>query len=161
MTDDYQLRSWCDPYGHRQVAGLVGQLYFPTDIAVLDSQDLAELSKLQRPFSVLLIGRRVHFWCVGHADHRFRWNHNKELAGRRANSVKEILDQLFRDMRFYSGAALTSRGEMEANFPAPSSQQMASDRRVDLFSSTLPNRPPIELPMLQIVGRFPPENRDS
>lgn len=153
---DLQLPSWCDPFGSRRVEGLVGQIYFPTDGSELDGQDRAELAKLRSEFSTILLGRRVHFWCVGHADERARMTYNRDLAQRRADVVKRHLDSFFHGARNYSAAGSYSRGELEAHFPVPSQQQMASDRRVDVFTSLLRQRPPLQLDLISILGRRPP-----
>lgn len=156
MTD--QLNSWCNPHGHIVVEGLVGQICFPTDIDSLDEQDRHELSRLRPEFSALLLGHRVHFWCVGRADHRAGMVHNRELGLRRAIAVKRHLDAMFRGARFYSAAEVSTRGELDAAFPFPTQKQLALDRRVDVFVNILRRLTPrsLQLNMIQIVGRIPP-----
>lgn len=157
MSYGYQLESWCNPYGHSDMVGLLGQIQFATDEDQLDQQDLSELSRLSGPFSIVLLGRRVHMWCVGHADHRARTEYNQNLGLRRAQSVQQALLRMFGHNRFFSVAPVESRGENQAHWPTPNREQMAEDRRVDVFTSTIPNRPPLRLPMEQIFGRLPPE----
>ena len=155
VTD--QLNSWCNPHGHIVVEGLVGQICFPTDIDSLDQQDRHELSRLRPEFSALLLGHRVHFWCVGRADHRAGIAHNRELGLRRAVAVKRHLDTMFRGARFYSAAEVSTRGELDAAFPLPTQKQLALDRRVDVFVNILRRLPrSVRLNMIQIVGRIPP-----
>ena len=154
----YQLNSWCNPHGHIAVEGLVAQICFPTDIDSLDQQDRHELSRLHPEFGVLLLGHRVHFWCVGRADHRAGGAHNRDLGLRRAVSVKRHLDTMFRGARFYSAAEVSTRGELDAAFPFPTHKQLALDRRVDVFVNILRRLPrSLRLNMIQIVGRIPPE----
>lgn len=156
MTD--QLNSWCNPHGHAVVTGLVGQICFPTDVDTLDGQDRHELSRLQSEFSALLLGHRVHFWCVGRADHRGGTAHNRDLGLRRAVAVKRHLDAMFRGARFYSAAEVETRGELDAAFPLPVDKQLALDRRVDVFANLLRRLPRVvRLDMVPILGRIPPE----
>src|SRR5262245_37718160 len=158
MCDPYQLSSWCDAYGRPPNTSLVGQIYFATDTAYLDSQDVAELNKLRSPFSLHLLGRRGHFQCVGHTDHRGGSVYNEDLGRRRAAAVKRKLDALFGHLPLYSSAPAVSRGELEAQWPLPSREQMAADRRVDVVASRNPNRTN-NLAPFAIAGRLPPEIR--
>ena len=159
MSDPYQGDSWCDPNGSRKVRGLVARILFPTDGATLDRTDIAALRRLRGPYQILMLGHRIHFWCVGHADMRASDRHNLELGESRANAVRRQLDEIFGRNRFYSGSAIESQGRRQAHTGAPSREQMAGDRRVDIFTCRLPRRPPIKLPMEQILGRLPPRIR--
>ncbi len=146
-----QATSWAEPKGNPDTPGLIAQVYFPFDSAALDAQDRAELRKLHH-YSMLLMGcRRIHFRCVAHTDHRGDLGYNHNLASRRARAVCEILDQMLGTSTYYSSSA-TSRGAEESQWPLPSQQQMASDRRVDVFSSRLPSRV-IRLREIGVQGR--------
>ncbi len=156
MSEPDQRPTWCIPYGSRRVEGLIAQVHFATDGGQLDQQDTAELGKLVSPYSVLLLGCRVHFWCIGHTDHRGDLDYNHGLGRQRADAVRMKLDAMFGNAMLYSAASIVSLGEVDAHWPLPSNEQMAADRRVDVWSNRVPNRPPLRLPMQQIVGRLPP-----
>lgn len=156
MGDPFQGDSWCDPNGSREVRGLVARILFPTDGATLDKKDIAVLRRLRGPYQIMMLGHRIHFWCVGHADFRAGDRHNLELGQSRAIAVRRQLDEIFGLNRFYSGSAIESRGRQHAHRESPTREQMAQDRQVEIYASRLPRRPPTDLPMERIIGRRPP-----
>jgi len=76
---------------------------------------------------------------------------------RRAVHTQNHIDGIFSSHWMYSSATTRSEGELQAHFGAASDDEMASDRRVDIFVNRLSNRPPLRLPMQHIAGRLPPE----
>lgn len=154
-NNNLQLQSRCNPYGITPNTGLIGQIYFVTDSDTLDARDQTTMNTL-RPFSMFFLGgQRIHMWCKGYADHRWRVTYNQDLGQRRANTVQQHLNRMFRNAYFTSSAI--SLGEDLAYAPQPSETEMASDRRVDIFVNRIPDRPPIRLPNQHIFGRIPPE----
>ena len=87
---DVQGQSWVhvgSPFG------IIGQIYFPTDVDTLDDTDMALLEQIVLAYPPVINVRRVHFELYGHADHRFTKEHNQKLSERRAARVKDFLTE--------------------------------------------------------------------
>ena len=76
--------------------GVIGQIYFPTDVAALDFADMAELEKIVQAYPAPLNVRPVHFEFFGFADYRSTKEYNFVLWQRRAQVVRDfIVEQMF------------------------------------------------------------------
>jgi len=93
-----QDKSWADPYRakqvERQINGvkrqvyLVGEIYFPTDVHTLDSDDASKLDILVEGYETLLEEiDKLELFFVGHADFRYKIKYNLKLSEKRANEV--------------------------------------------------------------------------
>jgi hypothetical protein len=149
-----QANSWFFQYASRfhmngvpEVPGLVAQIYFPTDGAMLDEDDRAVLDTLIDSYKYRLMGDQVRLRFVGHADPRGTEAYNQGLGHLRAQSVKEYVDRRLHGYRQY-GSSWDSRGKTEPT------GDWAEDRRVDVFSSYVPPPPPIVFPDELVVGKY-------
>lgn len=142
----------------------VAKIYFPTNNSALDQQDKTELNRLCQIFNVVLPQKKVPqlLVAVGNADHRGNKSYNLRLSKQRAMRVAEYIQ------RMSPGAYVLWRalGEINANqsdffglglgyvldlsAPNVSKQQLADERRVDVFYGQLP---PIRI---GIGGKLPP-----
>lgn len=137
---DHQHRSWFDPRGYhagkplKYPSGwLVAQIYFPTNVSLLDDQDKKTLDALFSAYSIgLLASRPVVFRYFGNADYRASERYNHRLGKARAQAVKQYLDQRFSTFSSYLSVA-KSRGERFATH-SRDVDVLASDRRVDVFA---------------------------
>lgn len=119
---------------------LVAQIYFPTDRSNLDSQDKDELDKLAAYYAIVMrANAMVDMTFEGHADYRHTEKHNRQLSLERAYSVKSYIDAQFGGPTKYSSKA-KGLGESE------SGDDLAQDRRVDVFVSVKANPTPIPVP---------------
>jgi hypothetical protein len=154
----HQLRSWVNLRGHPRARALIAQIFFPFDSARLDGDDRAKLHEITRAYRIWLLGRRIHMAVVGHADFRGQAAYNVGLGQRRANAVSVVLDGALLFSPHYTSAAMVSAGEEEAAQPSqgrvPTEHQTALDRRVDIFSNYVDQRP-VQLPEIRIVGQVP------
>lgn len=86
-----QDKSWADPYRaeqvERQINGvkwqvyLVGEIYFPTDVHTLDSDDTLKLDILVEGYETLLEEiDKLELFFVGHADFRYKIKYNLKLS---------------------------------------------------------------------------------
>jgi hypothetical protein len=144
-SDQYSSRFY--EYGIPNVPGLVAQIHFPTDKAILDEGDKGVLDSLIDIYQYRLIGDSIRLRIIGYADPRGTNAYNHKLAYRRALAVKEYLDGKLKRYKNY-GASIESRGELHP------SGNLASDRRVDILSSFIPKKPRIVLPEETIVGEY-------
>ena len=145
-----QAESWTTPYGHPQQKGLVGQIYFPFDDDNLDPNDKEVLDSLLEHYIITLLGTPVRLSFEGHCDFRGSVDYNRRLAMRRANAVQAYFDKTLKTSFQYFSSSAVSFGERYAG-----NKDMHLDRRVDIISSFVPKRPPIELPELHIRGKVP------
>lgn len=142
----------------------VARIYFPTNRSDLDQQDITELNRLCQIFNTVLPLKKQPqlFLAVGNADHRGNKSYNLSLSKQRAIRVAEYIQ------RMSPGAYVLWRalGEINAsqfdffdlglgyaldlNAPNVSKQQLAEERRVDVFYGQLP---PIRI---GIGGTLPP-----
>jgi hypothetical protein len=149
-----QETSWTNIHGTEQYPGLVGQVFFATDSDTLDSQDRNILRQLVRAYGPHLLGRRVELMCIGNADRRGGRRYNLQLGQRRAEAVQRYFNQQLGDRPLFSCHRALSHGERNAAQNAPSAARMAEDRRVDIFSSFIPERR-IVLPPIRITAAPP------
>lgn len=154
--DPKQLQSWFDRFGSREFPGLVAQVFFPTAHASLDAQDRSVLDELVRHYEQVIDHSSVWLRFEGHADPRGTDESNLDLGLRRARAVGEFVDfRLFQKVNrpslrrmSYTSKSLTfgERGAL--------GRPLAGDRRVDVFSSYVSKRPPIQLEGSTITGDY-------
>lgn len=145
-----QATSWVSLYGHRQQKELVGQIYFPFDGDELDKDDIEKLDSLVDKYIIALLGTRIRLRFEGHCDFRGDARYNRGLALRRAKAVQANFDRKLRSSFKYFSSSVISFGERFAG-----RKDIDFDRRVDIISSFVPRRPPIELPEVHIHGKIP------
>ena len=139
--------------------GIIGQVFFPTDVHQLDDTDMAVLERIVLAYPPLFNVRRVNFEFHGHADHRHTIDHNFKLsAGRRAERVRDFLiEQLFPSPPPHSNFATTVRVYVEhpeSQFLPADSEVLAGFRRTDIFAPPVKRSP-------QPPVNVPPPNRGS
>ncbi len=138
----YQLDSWYDARGRnrrpsgpiRQVKGLVGQVYFPTNKHVLDRKDGSVLDRLVRDVARTSRRERVELVMEGHADHRGASANNERLARKRANAVALYVIKRV-PAKYFNTYSVFSLGERRARPNVSGDQRTAFDRRVDIWNS--------------------------
>lgn len=154
MTQD---TSWTDIRGVPEYPGLVAQVFFATDSGTLDTQDTTVLGRLAQEYRIPLLGHRIELTCVGNADWRGGTGYNLALAQRRAEAVQRFMLERLGSSDLFSCQRALSHGERNAAQDSPSEARMAEDRRVDVFSSFIPERR-VVLPPLRVTGA-PPAQR--
>ena len=127
---------------------VVAVIRFATDSAAIPKLGMTVLEQLARIFAGKLDRERIFFTCVGTADHRAGFTYNLALGLRRATAVKNVIDQLFRSKRNYSGIAAFSTGELFANQKTRDRASLAADRQV-LVHASESNLPPTPPPVAQ------------
>jgi hypothetical protein len=137
--------------------GLVSGIFFPTAVWTLDRQDTTVLGSMCNDYERKLPRIRMEFSFLGHADHRGDPGYNHGLGLNRARSVKDFVDQRLRRFPLYSSVPeALSAGEVGSLQPLvlpggasllPTSDQLAFDRRVEVFNSFLgEGKPPAPPP---------------
>ena len=158
---DGQKVSWFDQHGQNhsknfaygvpKYPGLVASIFFPTDSSDLDDDDCAALDALVNNLKYrLLLDSPMRLRMIGYADPRGTDSYNLALGLRRANSVKHYVDD---EMK----AAIPSKNYFsisQSQGERHPSGHWAYDRRVDVFSSFVPKRPPVVLDPVTIPGRY-------
>ena len=87
-------------------------------------------------FGPLLLGNRIEFTFIGHADHRGKAELNQRLSKRRSETVKSVVDRAFQAYGTYSSWDAVSKGEAEATQGRNVDLAvMARERRVDVYTS--------------------------
>lgn len=119
---------------------LIAKIYFPYDSSELDENDRELLQFLSRHFGRLLPQKRAEFSFYGHADYRGAAIYNERLGKRRAEAVQRYFDSLMNQHTNYTSWRAISRGESLAVQGNPTQDQMAEDRRVEIYC-TLTNNP--------------------
>ncbi len=160
MSGEGERASWFDQHGQnssvvykfgtRNKPGLVATIFFPTGSAQLDDDDRAVLDAMISSVSYRLVRITLQLQMIGYADPRGTDSNNYHLGLHRANAVKHYVDARIDPImksRGYS-SILQSMGETEP------SGHLAYDRRVDVYSSFVPKRPPVVLPPEIITGRY-------
>jgi hypothetical protein len=147
-----QLNSWFSKYGSPKYKGLVGQIFFPTDVHALDSDDRNVLNSLVENLKIAVLGR-VTLNFIGHADYRGKTNYNLKLGLKRAQMVKTYVDTKIKQSMVsmpngYKSIA-KSFGEIYA-----SKGSLSGDRRVDIFSDMVIKHPPLKLEPVEITGKY-------
>ncbi len=130
---------------------VVGQIFFATAKHHLDGEARRALGELGRAVGRASARRRVQFAAIGHADHRGRQPYNRDLGARRAGAV---LAELYRrvpasalfDGYSLSWPSLDSRGEQSAAQGTRDPDELALDRRVDLYDVYASPKPPPPAP---------------
>ncbi len=154
----FQRNSIYYPNGHPRNHAIIASVYFPYEADRLDGGDRGILNQVSNRYNMILLGRRVSFTFVGFADYRGTRSFNINLGNRRAVSVKNYLDSRLGQNRFYSSYAAVSRGEEDAYQNHPSQEQMALDRRVDVWCSWVHRRVVVNEPIL-VQGTIPQVRR--
>lgn len=145
------------PAGLPDQHGLVSRIFFPTSFWTLDRQDTTVLDTLCRAYERVLPRIRMELSFLGHADHRLGTEFNFQLGLDRARAVKGFVDRRLGHFPLYSSVPeALSVGEAGSFQPIrlprggavlPTADQMASDRRLDIFNSFLgEDKPPAPPP---------------
>lgn len=147
-----QLNSWFKPYGDSSYPGLIAQIFFPTDVSDLDNNDRMVLDALFNEYSIHLLGHKIHFTFVGHADLRGTEPYNYGLSTRRAKSVQSYVRNSLSSYDYFS-SSVVAFGEIGA-----STNSLAGDRRVDIICSYVPKKR-IQLKPIMITGTVPKKTK--
>lgn len=151
--DDFGT-NWFDIYGDPTVPGLVGQIFFPTNGAILDIEDKKTLDNLIVTYKkqIRQNGRIIMLTFAGHTDKRGTEKSNKLLGAGRANAVSQYIKPRLAGIKPSPGRSLLSPdfnyhyskavsfGELEAG-ERESPDIQASERRVDIYSYFVKERP--------------------
>jgi hypothetical protein len=156
---DEHVESWTDVRGTPNVAGLVGQIFFPLDGATLDFEDRAVLSSLASNLrqQIEIEGTPVHIALAGRTDLRGPESYNAALGLRRAQAVEQLIRGLLSEASPRTGSSVladalsdsplvdqtswlriesTSSGEVDA-VTQRRPELLANDRRVDIYSANV------------------------
>lgn len=142
-----QLSSKYARHGARGNRNLIAQIHFKYGSPSLDANDRAVLDWLVTEYARYLLAHKMNLQIVGHADSRGSVRCNQQLALRRATAVKRYLDARLGHYRLYS-SVVRSEGEKD-----PSGKH-GFDRRVDVFSSWVPPKPPMVLTPVRVTGVY-------
>ena len=144
-----QNQSQLHKYGTPKMHGLVANIFFPTAVSDLDDDDRAVLDAMVNNVAYRLLGGPLQLQMVGYADPRGSDSYNYQLALHRAHRVKDYVDSEVAGTVKSNGysSVLHSRGDHHP------SGHWAFDRRVDVFSSYVPKRPPLAL-AFQITAQY-------
>jgi len=123
----------------------IGAVYFPTDKAMLDSQDQKVLEELRQDLAVQLRKgeREYNLEFIGYADKRASSLYNLNLGARRAEAVANFfrpLNNLGKASENYS-AKTKSLGEFTVEQEGETAQELKRFRRVDIIVRPSIRRP--------------------
>lgn len=126
--------SHVDPFA---ADGVVGQIFFPTDVAQTDAQDAKELDKIPPAYLPDLNVRRVDFTFRGFADHRPTAKHkdNLALSEARAASVRDFLQARFFDHPNFVPTIQAFGIHPTSKFAGSTSTDLKEFRRVDIIAA--------------------------
>jgi outer membrane protein OmpA-like peptidoglycan-associated protein len=136
----FQKKSAANSRGLDGKSTLVAKIYFPFDSSELDAHDRDVLQFLSRHFGHQLPKKRAEFTFYGYADHRGATGYNEQLGKRRAEAVKRCFDGLMNVHPNYTSWSAVTFGERSAVQNKATEDQMAEDRRVEMYC-TLVDRP--------------------
>lgn len=142
-SDADKERSWADP--HFKPPPLVGRVFFKTNDATLDDDDMKQLEKLLLPYrQKLSLGKPVYFEYLGYADYRYTRDHNDKLSQRRADAVANFLGQPMRFGDYPDTYRPTVQGrgiDYDGIREPPNSKALSIYRRVDIHADPLADDP--------------------
>ena len=134
-VDKIKARSWVDVH---KKSHIIGQMFFETGKADLDSDDQAELQKIVDGYAWKLNVKNVPFSYYGLADYRHTKDYNQDLSEQRAKAVADWVGDAARLGRYRNyGADARGLGidYRSKHFPAESAT-LSYFRRVDIFAES-------------------------
>ncbi len=171
----FQGLSWFKKTGMPDDPTLVGQVYFPTNSATLDTRDRKALRRMAAYYAEVLRGsytnvvRPLQLLFTGFADHRGTESHNQKLGEQRAQAVQREVDRLLATYANYS-STVQSQGETHDQAqrtkagahkalrhfqPILVAPSLAVGRRVDIRTSYQVPPPKLEIGDIHIFGEPP------
>jgi outer membrane protein OmpA-like peptidoglycan-associated protein len=123
--------------------GLLGQIFFPTEVSSLDSNDMAELDKLVSGYLPKLNAakRPKELFFHGFADHRFTREHNLNLSEERAETVRTFVKERFFDHPMFASRILGSGVHPESAAAGSTAADLIPFRRVDIHGEPVKEEP--------------------
>jgi outer membrane protein OmpA-like peptidoglycan-associated protein len=142
--DNVKAASWVEM---RRSPPLIGQIFFSTDNATLDFDDMRLLDTIVDAYHPKLIrygdiGKRVNFEYLGYADYRHTKEHNYALSQSRADVVSNHLSHRLRAYSAYGSGARGLGIDYRGIDRSANSKELQAYRRVDIIADPVDIPPP-------------------